>query len=290
MCLFLSDWKLTSRLQQYSSYFEVHIEAEKLAQDTENEGYSLYEHDVTLLSLQENGEATCCFYLPGVRENSPYLEEDDIVQFRQLIYESMTPRGLWVLNTPPVPNALYPNVPISQPQWTYMILNGRITGIHRKEEIVYVRILGLQSHQLMADMLSSQQKRVPCKFNIQFPTMKERFRPMQQVLPVISWHLGQNVWKSQGTNSLAMPNGTQHPSPTIMSNSPLPRTWVLSMLCPVEQDCAVQAKLNPGSFVRKFFDTELNWEQKKATESVCSRDYGTLPFLISGPPGKSFTI
>lgn len=260
-----------------------------LAQDTENEGYSLYEHDVTLLSLQENGEATCCFNLPGVRENSPNLEEDDIIQFRQLTYESMTQRGLWLLNTPAVPNSLYPTVPTPQPRWTFMILNGRITGIHRKEEMVFVRILGLQSHHLIVDMLTSVQKQVPCKFNMQFPTMKERFRPMQQVLPVIQWHLGHNAWNSQGTNGLIVPNGTPHPPPP-ENVSLSPRSWVLSMLCPVEQDCAVQAKLNPGSFVREFFDTELNWEQKKATESVCSRDYGTLPFLISGPPGTFLAI
>jgi superfamily I DNA and/or RNA helicase len=61
------------------------------------------------------------------------------------------------------------------------------------------------------------------------------------------------------------------------------------MLFPSELDCEEQTKPNPGHFKRPFFDEELNWEQKKTIESICSRDYGTLPFLISGPPGTGKT-
>ncbi|KAG0646776.1 helicase MOV-10 [Hyphodiscus hymeniophilus] len=68
-----------------------------------------------------------------------------------------------------------------------------------------------------------------------------------------------------------------------------PRLWLQSMLFPVEEDCQVQAKLNPGQISRSFFDDELNWEQKKAIESVCSHNFGNLPFLISGPPGTGKT-
>jgi putative helicase MOV10L1/helicase MOV-10 len=51
----------------------------------------------------------------------------------------------------------------------------------------------------------------------------------------------------------------------------------------------VQTKLNPGAFNLPFYDEKLNWEQQKAIESICSHNYGTLPFLISGPPGTGKT-
>jgi len=221
-----------------------------------------------------------------VRENSPYLEEDDIVQFRQLTYECVVENNLWILNTPPIPTKMFPGASVSQPRWTGMILNARITGIQRKEELVSVRILGLDSERLLIEMSRSRGQKLSCKFNIQFPVMKERYLAMQQVLPVIQWALGENVCNSKYANGSTTPNGHLNPPWTHGSYAVSHRNWILKMLCPIEVDCAVQARLNPGVFVRKFFDTELNWEQKKAAECVCSRDYGTLPFLISGPPGK----
>jgi len=61
------------------------------------------------------------------------------------------------------------------------------------------------------------------------------------------------------------------------------------MLFPTEADCEMQTKLNPAAFNRPFFDGQLNWEQQKAVESIRSHIYGTLPFLISGPPGTGKT-
>jgi superfamily I DNA and/or RNA helicase len=76
------------------------------------------------------------------------------------------------------------------------------------------------------------------------------------------------------------------------SDSSLSRTpnfWIQSMLFPEIADCEMQQNLNAGFFGQPFFDEQLNWEQKKAVESVFLRNYGTLPFLISGPPGTGKT-
>jgi helicase MOV-10 len=40
---------------------------------------------------------------------------------------------------------------------------------------------------------------------------------------------------------------------------------------------------------RKLFDGLINYEQVHAIGSVCASDYGTLPYLISGPPGTGKT-
>lgn len=55
------------------------------------------------------------------------------------------------------------------------------------------------------------------------------------------------------------------------------------------QDCEIQDKLHPGTFSQRTYDQDLNWEQKKAVESICSRSHGACPFLISGPPGTGKT-
>ncbi|KAK9419029.1 putative RNA helicase [Seiridium unicorne] len=47
--------------------------------------------------------------------------------------------------------------------------------------------------------------------------------------------------------------------------------------------------LNLGTFSRRLFDSELNWEQQKAIDGIVSRNYGTLPYLISGLLGTGKT-
>lgn len=96
------------------------------------------------------------------------------------------------------------------------------------------------------------------KFNVQFQLPVERHLPMHYALP------GAQQALSQGG-------------------------WLNSMLFPTNQDCEIQESLHPGVFTQNFFDRDLNWEQKKAVESIWSRSHGTLPYLISGPPGTGKT-
>lgn len=65
--------------------------------------------------------------------------------------------------------------------------------------------------------------------------------------------------------------------------------WLNSMLFPTNADAEIQEKLHTGTWTQRFYDKDLNWEQKKAVESALQRTHGTLPFLISGPPGTGKT-
>lgn len=65
--------------------------------------------------------------------------------------------------------------------------------------------------------------------------------------------------------------------------------WMNSMLFPTNADVEIQEKLHTGIWTQKFYDKDLNWEQKKAVESALLRTHGTLPYLISGPPGTGKT-
>ncbi|KAL8713790.1 MAG: hypothetical protein Q9220_002317 [cf. Caloplaca sp. 1 TL-2023] len=65
--------------------------------------------------------------------------------------------------------------------------------------------------------------------------------------------------------------------------------WLYRMLFPNDTDGVMQRTLPPGVFKRSWFDRNLNHEQKKAIDGVLTRVYGSIPFLINGPPGTGKT-
>lgn len=225
--------------------------------------------------------------MPGLQENTPYIEEDDTIQLRQLIYDAAgKPFGMeqWLAVPPsqsneggtfnlgpPWTGGRWRGEPA--PGWTKMIYNARVVALQRKQKKLIIRVKGLfpQSKQLL-------------HINVQFPVPDARRLPMEQVLPIIQESL-EFTKQDEAHDSLTSADNTdnQHASKSHHSS------WVRSMLFPTEADCALQTLLNPGTSSRLYFDNELNWEQKKSVESVCSRNYGTLPFLISGPPGTGKT-
>lgn len=70
---------------------------------------------------------------------------------------------------------------------------------------------------------------------------------------------------------------------------PLTQQWIRSMLFPTTSDGVPQAKLSQGSFDLQWYDKQLNFEQQKAVDAIVKSKYGTLPFLVSGPPGTGKT-
>ncbi|KAL8948945.1 MAG: hypothetical protein Q9222_004910 [Ikaeria aurantiellina] len=83
------------------------------------------------------------------------------------------------------------------------------------------------------------------------------------------------------------------------------RGWLYRMLFPNDTDGVIQKTLPPGVFKRSWFDRHLNHEQKvlqtcqysvmilmcsqKAVDGVLTRAYGSVPFLVNGPPGTGKT-
>lgn len=285
----------------YETYFRHHLEAEIQSQKLENESYALFAHEITTLTHDASG-TTCSFLVPGLRENSPYVEEDDVIQLRELIYDHagrLLGMEHW-LTTPtvfsrgqlrpvgfPAPGGRWRGEPA--PGWTNIIYNARVLAVRRKESRLVVKIDG------SLDMRWSFSRPDGLKFNVQFPVPSNRYLPMKHGLPIIQAALRlSNQSRYQLTNGVGNLPRVSSPS-TTPSDEPLQMNggsstpWLQSMLFPIEADCDVQTSLNPGSFNRVFFDEQLNWEQMKAIESICTHNYGTLPFLVSGPPGTGKT-
>jgi DNA polymerase III delta prime subunit len=272
----------TSIHKLYERHLRSCLEDEIRSQRKENELYNLYGHDVTLISPQTNGEpATCSFHVPGLRENSPYVEEGDTVQLRQVRYDhNKRPFGMehWLAPLPPFNQYGIPGMPIAggkwrgdpAPGWTGIIYNARVAAVQRKQEQLFVKVTGLNSNSMQFAMSPGT---ATLKFNIQFPVQVDRYLPMLRILPIIR-------------NALIYgETGVSHNGSLITAR----RQWLESMLVPTEMHNELQTKLNPGFSKRTYFDHELNWEQQKSIESICNQNYGSLPFLISGPPGTGKT-
>ncbi|KAK0942949.1 hypothetical protein LTR29_005521 [Friedmanniomyces endolithicus] len=65
--------------------------------------------------------------------------------------------------------------------------------------------------------------------------------------------------------------------------------WMTSMLFPDSSFGVMQTTLNKGTIDWEPHDSELNYEQIRAIDNVLNRAYGTLPYMISGPPGTGKT-
>ncbi|OQN97127.1 hypothetical protein B0A48_17223 [Cryoendolithus antarcticus] len=65
--------------------------------------------------------------------------------------------------------------------------------------------------------------------------------------------------------------------------------WLRSILFPRPADGVMQRSLGNRRFHIKALDPLLNYEQLKAADTVVHSDWGTVPYLISGPPGTGKT-
>ena len=215
--------------QSYLSYFALLLRREFEAKKIENEYYALY---AVSLQVIFNADHTRLWALsvPGLREDSPLIEMGDTLQIRQL-WADMT--------------------------WTGVQHNAVVHSVSRVQEVVYMRVDGLEHLALY-----NNQYILPMVVNVVFP-LKERV--------------------AQGQRSALLSVGE-----TLKSESNVGKNWIRRMLFPIESDGRLQTRLRNVPH-RALFDHAVNYEQAHAVNSVCANDYGTLPYLLSGPPGTGKT-
>lgn len=240
--------------RHYEVFFQHHLRLESEAEARQIEACSLYGHDVVIQPASaslESGQTLCILQVPGLRENSPFVEQEDIVQLRQLRYASdgnLVGMEEWLWRLDATGNNVLDPRQGPAPGWTNIVYFARVLSVQRASETLLLRVLGLPG----SPMERSE------KFNVQFQLPLERHLPMRYALPEAQQALTHGGWMN-------------------------------AMLFPTNQDCEIQEKLHAGVFGQEFFDRDLNWEQKKAVECIWSRGHGALPYLISGPPGTGKT-
>ncbi|KAF1833746.1 P-loop containing nucleoside triphosphate hydrolase protein [Decorospora gaudefroyi] len=130
--------------------------------------------------------------------------------------------------------------------------------------------------------------------NVVFPIRGSLIQSQRRALLDIHLQLGRasTPRHQDGVNEFGESPGTKYATtPTTKPDCHVTEPhndWTRRILFPTEADGNLQTKLRPVPH-RKLFDHDINYEQAHAVNDVCSNLYGTLPYLISGPPGTGKT-
>ncbi|KAK0716875.1 P-loop containing nucleoside triphosphate hydrolase protein [Lasiosphaeria miniovina] len=238
----------------YERFFAFHLGREILSQHKENATYALFGH-AAKVDFATSTTAHVTLSVPGLRENSPYVEEDDEVYLRQLRLDL---RGY-------LPPGFCP--------WTEVIYHARVLAVMRAREELVLAVLGLTP-------VSSEVRQPLLHFNVEFPVPQFRYSPMLHALSQVQASLlkaSRTTGEYQNWPAVTIPRSDTN------------QYWMQSMLFPTEADCEVQANAQWGIQVKDRYTPLLNAEQRVAVENVCLQNYGVVPYLISGPPGTGKT-
>lgn len=247
------DQSLMTELNEhnYMPYFASLARLEKQAKEKEVEQHALYR--VPLQSITRlDGTNLWSLSIPGLREDSPLIELGDILHIRQLWVD-------WAGNciTMPLSHPMHGHH-VTYETWTKIHYISAVYGLSRVKETVYLRVDEL--HNLIDP---SSGMSLPVVVNVVFTTNKRVVQGQRKALQAVSARLA-NASANQGND------------------------WIRRMLFPDESDGQLQTVLRSIPH-RDLFDDAVNYEQAHAVNSICSTDYGTLPYLISGPPGTGKT-
>ncbi|PVH92995.1 P-loop containing nucleoside triphosphate hydrolase protein [Periconia macrospinosa] len=183
--------------------------------------------------------------------------------------------------------------------WTGTIWNATVQYVHRASETVYLRADGLTETWIGNVCFA-------LFVNVVFPQKEEAARVAQEALTYVSCLLNADsllkastqetedrARKSMNIDDITL-GGNSHRSESQNGDthhsdiSPYQSSWIRKILFPDEFDGQWQRELRRHPH-RGLFDSQLNYEQVQAVNSVCKNDYGTLPYCISGPPGTGKT-
>jgi helicase MOV-10 len=280
----------------YQSYFTELWRLECAAKEGENQQHALYK--IRLQNVNIPGEDPIwSLTVPGIRENSPLLEMGDIVHLRQLWIDG----NMNVIQMPMMikgpehghghghghgPTLQYKN-------WTQVQYDACVYSVNRAKEVVYLKAEGLAP-------LTAGHDTVPIVVNVIIPLKHVQLQRQQRALIRIGYELEQAAPGLLHAAHLAndRENISDFDEQLKVGNIPIRLTdkksrisqndWIHKILFPKEGDGLLQTRLRKIPH-RKLFDHSINYEQAQAVNSVCTNDYGTLPYLISGPPGTGKT-
>lgn len=258
--------KLTADM--YVSYWLSSLQKEAAAQTQDCDDLALWSVPIISRSSEKD---VFGLLLPGLREGNIHIEVGDNVYLRQLRIDGRT--GL-----PFTAGDRYD----FEPSFTGLEYVAVITRIDRRQEMLDIRVDGLVPESL--------------KFNVRFGIQTRRYEALQEAVATTRFH----EFRHPSSHALSLPR----PSETLRGNEQVQQplalhdtppdiidksSWFNCMLFPTTEHAIMQNKLNPSTFSFGSYDMSLNFEQLRAIDSIISNNYGTLPYLISGPPGTGKT-
>ncbi|KAH0541842.1 hypothetical protein FGG08_003725 [Glutinoglossum americanum] len=262
----------TLNTQTYTPYFNALLHQEHIAQTLENKSYALHLARFEPVTPDYFLTPHFTLSLPGLRDDAPRVLVGDVVKVRQVRLDAM--REPWGMRAWVSPGGGRERG-VAAPGFTGREHLGVVWGVDRTGEKLVVRVDGLVGEQLV--------------FNVCFEVQIERtFERWWRAIADVGEMLGATKGAPVGhgaTNGLDNGYGNS----AIMRESS-DAEWMRRMLFPEEGDGVMRVGLGRGVFgERRWFDSGLNYEQKKCVDSVGRQDYGSIPFLISGPPGTGKT-
>ncbi|EKG20589.1 DNA helicase UvrD/REP type [Macrophomina phaseolina MS6] len=245
--------------ETYAASFGAALVEETQALDADISNHALYRVPLDV-QRRDDGISYCVLHVPGIRENSPHIELEEVVSLRQLV------TGSW--------NGL------RHIGFTGFQYNARVHLINRANELLTLRLD--HGHFLVP---------VTEGFNVSFNFPRHRIEAQNLSLALIQHSLGctaQTVPNGNPNGHYATDAGREALTFNAEISEERDALWARRMLFPDQTDGALQTELTRLA-ARNLFDRQLNFEQQKAVDSVCRQNYGEVPFLISGPPGTGKT-
>ncbi|KAI4607996.1 hypothetical protein J4E80_009393 [Alternaria sp. BMP 0032] len=284
-----ADFPTSLNESTYLQHFDTSAAIERIAKEKENESYAMYQ---VQLWQYHPMEGLWCLTVPGLREDNPHIEMGDVLQIRQL-YVNET--GALTL----MPNYVddyqfgYMGSPsIAFRPWTGVQHNAAVFGVNRAQETVYFKADGLcppvSPMRMFANVV------IPLKFNI----LQSRRRALLHLSselrlvgcsPRTYGYPSSNDRLNHFGESPGVKYAALHADATRAASHDSHNDWSLRILFPDEAHGEVQTTLRKVPH-RKLFDCAINYEQARAVNDICTNVYGTVPYLISGPPGKTKTL
>ncbi|KAJ8113411.1 hypothetical protein OPT61_g4451 [Boeremia exigua] len=261
--------------ESYMCYFAMLLRREYAAKRKENEQYALYK--VLLQAVPAtHSPLLWALSVPGLREDSPSVEMGDTLQIRQLYVD----QGGNIFQVP----ALYPRGSGSRAVyqcWTGQQYDASVNSVSRVNEVVYLRVDDLKqltSHYALGFL--------PMAVNVVFPIRNQILQSQRRALSFVSRSLESSQCKTQDLDKPS--NNAKSVTKSQDMSDVTQNDWMRKMLFPTEAYGRLQTTLRSVP-QRALFDHAINYEQAHAVNSVCEFDYGTVPYIISGPPGTGKT-
>jgi helicase MOV-10 len=241
--------------QWYGEYFSDALQNELTAHAEELKTFFLYN---VRFEIEDPSQALYRFAIPGLREHSPRIDLGDVVKIRPLMAASA------LANFTGVQRNLQPT-----PVFSGLEFHAIVWGISRPQELIVLRMDGF----------------VPANFqacNIIFVVQEHRYAPLWRSVDSIARSLNgltDGLWTRQSDarrdNSLGSALGH---SVQRLGNCSSP--WLRQMLFPEEHHAQEQSTLSKGDFGLEWFDSQTNFEQRKAVDAVVTANYGSVPYLV----------